>query len=414
MPPDIVRPVSSTTLGCLITMAYRLGMTWSDFRLDEGKMRAIGNGRSFSTSIVRGMGLVVEYSGDWSYTGSWTGADRVLSVAADKVNPQASGAEVSTTTLNFSQCAKKPCLLANLAYEHQMTCGIIPAGPFVCRWDLQLTNAQSPTDLELKQLFSTLEINEDAKVALEASLSHRDPARRLPGFTDVMGLWCDWIPLQNLPSNKIDNPFPFPLTTMGEIPESRHVWRSELRKQESSLSDTCKLVLQFYDSWELQNPQGFLNNYRLKRTSDPEIDFFKKAFDDTTAYLGGLMEVIKAGFTSSVYDQLISVHISINSRSVEQAEENIKNNAARRLDSPPNHMDPIFQERAYIYAENVPRFVEEMRRSEFHDPRKNISYEDLWWILMMRLHAWTMSVNWVDDRGGVKIPSEYYYSPARV
>jgi hypothetical protein len=295
-----------------------------------------------------------------------------------------------------------------------MTCGIIPAGPFVDRWDLRLRNAQSPTDLELNQLFSTLEIKEDAKVALEASLSHKDPAHRLPGFTDVMGLWCDWIPPRNLPSNKIDNPFPFPLTTMGEIPESRHVWRSELRKQESSLSDTCKLVLQFYDRWEFKNPQGFLNNYRLKGTSDPELDFFKEAFDDTTAYLGGHMEVIKEGLISSVYDLLISVHISINSRSVEQAEENIKNNAARRLDSPPNHMDPIFQERAYIYTENIPKFVEEMRRSEFHDPKKNISYEDVWWILMMRLHSWTMSVNWVDDRGGVKIPSEYYYSLARV
>lgn len=85
MPPDIVRPVSSTTVGNLITMAYRLGMIWSDFRLDEGKMRASGSGRSFSTSIVRGMGLVVEYSGNGSSYGIWGGLDRLPSVAADKV-----------------------------------------------------------------------------------------------------------------------------------------------------------------------------------------------------------------------------------------------------------------------------------------------------------------------------------------
>ena len=84
MPPDIVRPVSSTTVGDLITMAYRLGMIWSDFRLDEGKMRASGNGRSFSASIVRGMGLVVEYSGNGSYR-IWDGVGSILSVAADKV-----------------------------------------------------------------------------------------------------------------------------------------------------------------------------------------------------------------------------------------------------------------------------------------------------------------------------------------
>ena len=94
MPPDIVRPVSSTTVGYLITMAYRLGMTWSDFRLDEGKMRASGLGRSFSTSIIRGMGLVVEYSGNADYR-SRTNTDHIPSEAADKVRYVSS---MSTTT----------------------------------------------------------------------------------------------------------------------------------------------------------------------------------------------------------------------------------------------------------------------------------------------------------------------------
>ncbi|RYN53657.1 hypothetical protein AA0118_g9517 [Alternaria tenuissima] len=229
-----------------------------------------------------------------------------------------------------------------------------------------------------------------------------------------MGLWGDWILLKSLDTNKIDNPFPFPLTTMGERPESRNVWRSELRKQESSLSDARKLVLQFYDSWELQNPQGFVNNYRLKGTRNSEIDFFEKAFDATTAYLDKNLKAIVANFASWVYPLLVSVHISTNARSVEQAEENVKNNVARGTDSLPDNLDPIFKERAYIYADNIPKFVDEMKKGELHDPEKDISYEDIWWVLMMRLHAWTMSVNWVDDRGGVKIPSEYYYSPARV
>ncbi|CAI9627528.1 unnamed protein product [Alternaria burnsii] len=379
MPPDIVRPVSSTTVGDLITMAYRLGMIWSDFRLDEGKMRASGNGRSFSASIVRGMGLVVEYSGNGSYR-IWDGVDSILSVAADK-----------------------------------MTCGIIPAKRNTVRGrDLLLRTTQSPQDLELKQPFSVLDIYGDAKIALEASLSHPDPAHRLPAFTDVMGLWGNWILLESLGTNKIDNPFPFPLTTMGERPESRHVWRSELRKQESSLSDTRKRVLQFYDDWELHDPQRFVNNYRLYTTSDRQFTFFKKAFDDTTAYFDGTSKAIDPDFSDRTYELLISAHISVNAHSVEQAEKNVKNKVVRENDSLPDSLDPIFKERAYIYAENVPKFVEGMKRSRFHDPKKNISYEDIWWILMMRLHAWTMSVNWVDDRRGVKIPSEHYYSPARV
>jgi len=82
MPPDIVRPVASTTVGCLITMAYRLNMTWTDFRLDEGILRAVGEGRSFSTSIVRGMGLVVEYGRSTSHLDH---RNRIASKVADQV-----------------------------------------------------------------------------------------------------------------------------------------------------------------------------------------------------------------------------------------------------------------------------------------------------------------------------------------
>ncbi|KAF1837836.1 hypothetical protein BDW02DRAFT_81851 [Decorospora gaudefroyi] len=62
MPPDIVRPVASTTLGCLIVMTHRMGMVWTDFRPEEGVVRAASKTQSFSTSLVRGMGLVVEYA----------------------------------------------------------------------------------------------------------------------------------------------------------------------------------------------------------------------------------------------------------------------------------------------------------------------------------------------------------------
>jgi hypothetical protein len=339
-----------------------------------------------------------------------------------QVDPQAIVAEASHAKLDYSRYDDiKPYLLGNLAYEYKMTCGIIPADEML-RWtynnpDLRLRNTQSPQHLELRQRFSVLNIKGDAKIVLEASLSHSDPAHRLPAFTDVMGLWAGWIPHPNCPTNKIDNPFPFPLTTMGERPESRNVWRSELRKQESSLSHTRKLVLQFYDRWELRDPQGFTNSYRLKGESDSEIAFFKRAFDDTTKhlfrYLTDGVKCAKVADMEGIYTLLIHVHISVNARSVEEAEKNV-NKVVRGTDSIPDNLDPVFKERAYVYAENVPKFVKEMESSKYYNPDEHISYEDVWWLMMMRLHAWTMSVNWVDDRGGVKIPSEYYYSPARV
>jgi hypothetical protein len=64
MPVEIVRPFASTTLGCLITIVHRMGLTWIDFKPDEGILRAIGYGRSISSSRIRGLGLAIEYVGN--------------------------------------------------------------------------------------------------------------------------------------------------------------------------------------------------------------------------------------------------------------------------------------------------------------------------------------------------------------
>lgn len=61
MPPEIVRPIASTSLGCLVRMVHRMDLVWVDFKSDEGSIRATGHGRSISASRVRGLGLVVEY-----------------------------------------------------------------------------------------------------------------------------------------------------------------------------------------------------------------------------------------------------------------------------------------------------------------------------------------------------------------
>jgi hypothetical protein len=84
MPPDIVRPVASTTLGCIVSMVHRMDMAWVDFRPDEGIIRARGVGRSIAASRVRGLGLVIEYdsSGRVSFSSQWL---QLPSPDADKV-----------------------------------------------------------------------------------------------------------------------------------------------------------------------------------------------------------------------------------------------------------------------------------------------------------------------------------------
>jgi len=289
-----------------------------------------------------------------------------------------------------------------------MACGILPI--IASDKGLLLRNKQTPDVPDLRHSLDIMGIHGDARLALEASISCQDPAHKLPGFTDIIGLFCKWPLIDNMALNAVDNPFPFPLTTMGERPESRNIWKLLLKAQEAHLSNRKKHVLQFYESWEGLAPWSFREPTRIHRTETRELDFFKKAFDNTTAYL----EHTLGGLYVPLYSQAVRCHISINVHSYEQALQNIATPPGTvRVDQLPAAMDPIFTERAYIYADNVPKFVEQMEQSHHHNGNKNISYEDVWWTMMMRLHAWTMSVRWM-DREGVKIPSEYYDNPIRV
>ena len=65
MPRDVVRPFASTTVGEIGSLARRLGMKWTDFRPSEGVMKAEGGGHLLVSTLVRGVGVMLQYQ----YTG---------------------------------------------------------------------------------------------------------------------------------------------------------------------------------------------------------------------------------------------------------------------------------------------------------------------------------------------------------
>lgn len=54
MPPVIIRPVATSTVGEIIALAHWLGMGWTDLRPADGIMRAEGGWRSIVSTAVRG------------------------------------------------------------------------------------------------------------------------------------------------------------------------------------------------------------------------------------------------------------------------------------------------------------------------------------------------------------------------
>ena len=59
IPPDIIRPVATSTVGDIIVLAHRLGMGWNDLRPGDGIMRAEGGGKSIVSTAVRGFGILL-------------------------------------------------------------------------------------------------------------------------------------------------------------------------------------------------------------------------------------------------------------------------------------------------------------------------------------------------------------------
>ena len=85
MPPEVVRPVASTTIGYIVTMVHRMSMTWVVLKPGEEVIRASGHGRSISVSRVRGLGLVLEYSSNGT-SSDYESFYRIPSRDADKVS----------------------------------------------------------------------------------------------------------------------------------------------------------------------------------------------------------------------------------------------------------------------------------------------------------------------------------------
>lgn len=61
MPPEIVRPVAVTTIANIAIIALRLGMRWIDFNPEDNKMRAEGNGHVLNSTVVRSIGIILQY-----------------------------------------------------------------------------------------------------------------------------------------------------------------------------------------------------------------------------------------------------------------------------------------------------------------------------------------------------------------
>ena len=62
MPPGMVRPLATSTLGDIIVLALRLRMRWRTLKPESGQLLADGNGYNLSATQIAGLGIVFNFT----------------------------------------------------------------------------------------------------------------------------------------------------------------------------------------------------------------------------------------------------------------------------------------------------------------------------------------------------------------
>lgn len=64
VPDDVLRPLAITTLSGLAATTRRLGMSWKQFEPNIGTLQAEGNHQVITSTVIRGMGIIIHYLRD--------------------------------------------------------------------------------------------------------------------------------------------------------------------------------------------------------------------------------------------------------------------------------------------------------------------------------------------------------------
>jgi hypothetical protein len=297
-----------------------------------------------------------------------------------------------------------------------MAFGIIPGNWELGCYDLPLRTEQNDPDTELIIQATTKILEEKdiiagskhASAAIEAirqSIDHANEVHHWPGFTDLMGLWSEWIPLDDSPINTVIGPMGHRVYTMGEVHESRVIWRWLLKEREKQgcLSTVQKSILEFYDMWEARDVDRFSRYYSIapnNHSSMAEREFFRNMYDTTTVFF---KDRIRDTRIRMFYVMLVGSHLAVNARSLIEADENIKNTKVRPFGQ--DLHDQIFRERTFIYVENIPKVVqdvidrcdEDTLRDDRLVPEMPVvelepeMLKDAWWMLMIRMQCVSMA-----------------------
>jgi hypothetical protein len=153
-PPDVVRPLARTTLSDIAVIARRMGMKWKDFRPSDGILRAEGHSHTITSTVVRSLGIVLQYS--------YTGQGERLKKAEEHLRRVVTGSLMSEQEEIYIPCAK----------ADRLGCGVIRTESM-----LGLPDFSVSTQSEIVTALSYLDRSGESSAKLSAILKENPDFR---------------------------------------------------------------------------------------------------------------------------------------------------------------------------------------------------------------------------------------------
>ncbi|MCJ1264955.1 hypothetical protein MMC22_004830 [Lobaria immixta] len=373
MSPEIVRPFAVTNISDIAVMARRMGMTWTDFRPEDGILRAEGNGHVFSSTLVRSIGMILQYM---------------------HVGPTDNGPTRSRTSL-------QPNIYIPTREADMLGFGILPGFE-----DLSIPPFKIGT---INDVYATMNILDKSRKASKKIKDVRGIESTCTfGFSDLIPLAAPMMRLRG--STVIGLPIPteyFAGLTCHK--EGFVVFYNRLQEyidgKNRVVSDQIKWVLGSYESLKARYTEWENEAEAIDQDNNRNLEFLENVhtyWDSTSDYFIALEKDDKG----LRYYDLMASHTSHAVNYWGDAWSNIRGGKAR------DHygLCDWIAEGAHKYFDYLPHIAEDMKRKG-----ANTSRVDEAWIVMMfrafcwwRCHYMNPGENSIQDPS--RIPSRYWNS----
>ena len=317
IPPDVSRPMALTTIHCICVIAIRLGMTWKDVRPTEGVMTAEGNGYTITSSLVRGVGLVLSFASEG----------------------HALHADLFSQRLNLPLEASVYRLVPTL-YADVLAFGIVTTDT---KWGRSLFGSSSEI---LQNLY---EIDRTGSLIDKVLDFQQRQGDRFPGLSDFVCMTC--IPLRIRQSTMMCIPQPIPdaLGTVNSVYGSVTFHRSLeefVSNHGASASQQSKQILSLLSELDKQWPQWKTSRtYNRKEPPVEYLDAVHNVLDEMSRWLDAFRR------TSEDHDDLYHCtlinHLEVAVGFAQKGRENaqkVPQNARRAVRSYASEMQNFFKE----------------------------------------------------------------------